>query len=376
MIGIKIETEIRDDKIIKTAHFMGKDLYFAFPVSEQDNITDRLDPFVYALTFPMMEAGGEFHFEGDVSRSFLRNIRLYCKCWHDWFPNIYNEITITANEVDDYVRPENKSAVASFSGGLDSSYMIYKYKKHLALNQEYNLEKCIMVYGTDIPLKNGEQFKVAFADAKKMTDDLGIDLVEVDTNYKEVFNCHWVFCYSTLFIACLSFFSKKYAAALMASGSVYVSEQPWAQNTTSNQYLESDGFRVIMDDYQHTRTERAGFIKDWEAALKYLRICWQNEDKSKNCGKCEKCIRTKLNFLANGVEQLGSMPTPMDYSALDNITLDSKHEILYYQEILDIAKKQKTISDDELKKLQKFIKKQRRNLLLKNAARSIFFRKK
>ena len=41
-------------------------------------------------------------------------------------------------------------------------------------------------------------------------------------------------------------------------------------------------------------------ISEWKVGVENLRVCWQGVLNDRNCGKCEKCIRTKLNFLACG----------------------------------------------------------------------------
>jgi hypothetical protein len=42
-------------------------------------------------------------------------------------------------------------------------------------------------------------------------------------------------------------------------------------------------------------------ITHWPEALQSLRVCWQGTQKDRNCGRCEKCVRTILNFRILGV---------------------------------------------------------------------------
>ena len=90
-------------------------------------------------------------------------------------------------------------------------------------------------------------------------------------------------------------------------------------NPVTDRYLSSDTFRFIVDGYEHSRTERANIVKDWKVGLENLRVCWQNkEDLSQNCGHCEKCIRTKLNFLASGVSCLPAMSKQFSIDDIKN----------------------------------------------------------
>ena len=44
--------------------------------------------------------------------------------------------------------------------------------------------------------------------------------------------------------------------------------------------------------------------------MENLRVCWEGPQRDRNCGVCEKCIRTKLEFLANGLELPSALSTP------------------------------------------------------------------
>ena len=360
MHHISLQTYAENGKIVKEAKldFGGlPTLWFKFPESEKDNLTDRADPFVHALIFPMMKEGGEFVLDGKVSRSVLDNFVMFCRLWNIWFPEIYKPVTLTAEIVADDYRPDNRKMITAFSGGLDAAYTTYKYKKGMDSHFKYDVEAAVMIWGADIPLKDKEQFDAAFAQAKNMTDDIDVRLIPVVTNYREQ-KGNWSYEYGSVVVACLEFFSKKYFYGAASDASIHHFALPWGMNPVTDPYLASDTFRFVSDGHEHLRTERAGFIKDWAAGLENLRVCWVNNDKSKNCGHCEKCVRTKLNFMAVGQNHLPSMPNDLSkQELLEENLLSSKDFIPYYQEIYDYASKHKTMSEDWLKLLQKCLKK-------------------
>src|SRR5690606_14647902 len=41
-----------------------------------------------------------------------------------------------------------------------------------------------------------------------------------------------------------------------------------------------------------------------------LRVCWEGEDPTINCGRCEKCTRQMLCMLAVGVEDFSGFKSP------------------------------------------------------------------
>ena len=101
MTKIYINTSIENDKVIKSANSdNGKlpEFWFKFPLSVKDDLTDRADPFVHALIFPMMEQGGEFEIIGNVSKSVLLNMAMFCRIWNIWCPDKYKPIFLKAKE--------------------------------------------------------------------------------------------------------------------------------------------------------------------------------------------------------------------------------------------------------------------------------------
>ena len=289
-----------------------------------------------------------------------------CKIWNIWLPNIYKPVTIHANEVEDDYHSDNKKLISAFSGGLDAAYTAYKYKNKLAGRIDFDLDKCVMIQGADIPLKNESQFKIAYSSAKKMTDNLGITLIPVKTNYREIFDCNWEHCFGTFMVAMLNFWSKKYSVGTASDSSIDTYKLPWGMNPITDRYLSNKTFEFIADGYEHNRTQRASFIKEWQIGIDNLRVCWKNVDKSKNCGFCEKCIRTKLNMFVNGVKYMKSMPTQFSFAELNKLpNLDDFH-LKFYEESLDFAQKNKTLPDEDIKRLETFISRQKKKSLINN----------
>jgi hypothetical protein len=52
-------------------------------------------------------------------------------------------------------------------------------------------------------------------------------------------------------------------------------------------------------------------LRDQTAVWKWLRVCYQGEDPSQNCGNCEKCIRQMLCMTAAGVADFSGFQTPL-----------------------------------------------------------------
>ncbi len=76
---------------------------------------------------------------------------------------------------------------------------------------------------------------------------------------------------------------------------------PWGSNPLTDPLLSIRTFAIVHDGAAFTRAEKVKQIAHWRQALQNLRVCWEGDRKDGNCGHCEKCIQTILNFRAVGL---------------------------------------------------------------------------
>jgi hypothetical protein len=99
--------------------------------------------------------------------------------------------------------------------------------------------------------------------------------------------------------------------------------------------MSSDRFRIKMVGYGAGRTAKVAAIAAAGDLASHLRVCWEGPVTGGNCGHCEKCVRTKLNFLAAGAQPpgvLGAAPDPAEVIALKAKTLSSIRMLLDVRE--------------------------------------------
>ena len=140
---------------------------------------------------------------------------------------------------------------------------------------------------------------------------------------------------------------------------------PWGGNPITYAMLSSHDFQIVYDGGEFARTEKAERILDWETGLRNLRVCWEGPLTGRNCGRCEKCLRTKLNFMAVGAalpESLAGRPTDAQIRAL---RAGNHAQLVLLDEIVQIAEKRK-ISDPWVRALKLTIRKNRFLIKLSN----------
>ncbi len=105
-------------------------------------------------------------------------------------------------------------------------------------------------------------------------------------------------------------------AFLFIGGTYHVSTPvPVGSHPAVDGLMSSQRVSVIHDGSRFSRLEKVRELAAWPTALAVLRVCPEGPSGRANCGQCEKCLRTRLELLAAGVDEtasLGPSLTPIE----------------------------------------------------------------
>jgi hypothetical protein len=313
-------------------------LWFRFPGIHEKSLSENLDHFVVGTLFRAMEEGADIKAEGPVSPSLLRNLQEFTAAWAHWLPGKYHDIAIEAGIEREPVTEGREGAVSAFSGGVDAAFTMYRHHKGLAGRLSRKVSAGMMAHGFDIPLDEPAIFDKASGKSLVMVESLGLELVPVSTNFREI-NGIWNETHGAAVASCLMLLQGRYSSGLIGSTEPYNALiLPWGSNPITDPLLGSDSFEIVHDGAAFTRSEKIAVIADWQEALTYLRVCWQGEIKDRNCGTCEKCIRTILNFRLLGRDLPGCFEKDASDSDILRLKGLTPVPIAYLEEILESAR--------------------------------------
>jgi hypothetical protein len=278
-------------------------LWYEF--SEPPTTASAATAAVAALPYAMNTADA-LHIDGEVGPELLGNLEEYCDYWTMWRPDIFRRIPITAESVTASEAP-SRAAVAAYSGGVDSTYQLVINATAAHGNRTVPIVAAILIGGFDIPVGDATGMARVAARARAIVDGFDIPVVTVRTNWRE-FNPHWEMTFGAGVTSVLHHFREHAGIGLIAADEPYTMEvRPWGSNSTTNHLLGGDNFRVRTDGLGVTRTEKCAVIGQYEVVRKHLRVCWAGPVPDENCGCCEKCVRTKLNFVAAGIGEIPAL---------------------------------------------------------------------
>ena len=275
-----------------------------------------LDGFVQCVLFHCMERGLPVRIHGNLSLSALRNLQEFQRVWTLWRPERYTEVDLIPDAVVSETKRSN-AVIQAFSGGVDATFTLVSNKYLRRERGGYDVTAAMLAHGFDVAYGNQTAFDKLVARVRKTLDHAGVDLKLVRTNSKEVKIQSWLDSVSLQLTACLHQFADRYGTALVASAEPYDAMcLPLGTNPITDPMLSGDLMTIVYDGAGYSRTAKVDAISAFPRLIEQLKVCWEGEDQSENCGYCEKCLRTRLNFAAVGVNDPGCFPGPLDTKML------------------------------------------------------------
>lgn len=286
--------------LIKTSDYE-KEMFFEVESKYKEYLcTEVADAFVIGILNYAMALGEDISSEAPVSARLLYQIKTYfIPTMKDVRPSTYKEIKLYADESD--WKTESAGAVAtSASGGVDSYYSIYKHMDNVS--EKYKLTHLLIanqfnIYGEEKSIR--VQFEELIEDTKIIPEHYGLQFIEMYTN-------HYEFSFDG-FVQEYSLRICSYALALQKLFSVYYVSSGVSFKEFGFCNHDSDGFDIFnlalasndMITFYSSggelgRTEKIHYFSNDLFIQNHLKVC--NDDNRKNCGICEKCLRTMLSL--------------------------------------------------------------------------------
>jgi hypothetical protein len=273
-----------------------KRIWFSVEERHRALLSDRADPFVLGALRHATRRGRSLHVRGaPTSPSLLANLGELQLAWRQWYGT--DSVELDSDEVAEGA-PSDMGALLAFSGGVDSAYTLYGHGAGRAGGRS----AAVMVHGFDIPLDDVDGFAGASARARRMTDSLGVELVLLSTNVREL-NSPWPYFHGPALASALTLLSARSSVGLIAaSGSYFPLTVPWGSNPVSDPLLGSESFAIRHHGAGATRTEKLQALASWPEAMDSLRVCWSGPRNDRNCGTCRKCVTLALMCRSLGIE--------------------------------------------------------------------------
>ncbi len=278
-----------------------------FPVRFLHRWSGSADAFAVAFVFFAMHSGERLRIEGRVSPSLLANLERFQEIWTCWRPDRYRTVPIEAAEEREEPRADPGTSLALFSGGVDAAFSTLLHHRREAGRRSRRIEACVLAGG--MGGFQGQAFRLFEAEVGLVSEvlaSLGIPLLSISSNWqlqagrlgldiRDLF--------VTGFVACLYLLRGQAGSALLAAGETSYRYTAGVDGSSplTDPLLGSTLFPILHEGCAHSRVEKLRLLGTVPELLRILRVCNRTLRDRRNCGCCEKCLRTALACRIAGV---------------------------------------------------------------------------
>lgn len=345
-LSLKVSEEIIDGEYRRYTRIHDKDGNVEVDIFHQSKwmksieASPCLDGHIFALLIYLMKRGLPVYVAGAVSSQALRNLRELQLAWTRWKPETYSVIEIVPASIYTPAKSNEGRTISGFSGGADATFTALMHTKVLSEVERYPLTDILMVHGFDVDLDNEKYFVDLQDRVQPLISDLGLQLRTIKTNSKDWNRQNWDDSFALELAACLHLAGSDCDFGLVGSSEPYEAlVLPWGSSPVTDYLISGGAMQIVHDGAGYSRSDKIAEIAKHPVARNTIKVCWAGEVQSDNCGKCEKCIRTMLNFKANGDSiPHGAFPNGLNLGDIANIKIYTKVQMAEFEGIIRHAK--------------------------------------
>lgn len=363
----------RNTLVVTAPHMPSRDRHIRIDFIHTDKFNLQtpqvLDGYVNAIIFFAMEHADVLRINGSLSVDYLRNIKQFQEAWHCWLPNRYKPVKIEPTSAISNAQlllknalkfHRNNSSISAFSGGVDAAFTLLRnsreFKDSAQEQATYNINDVVMIHGFDVKLENESGFSSLQQRVQPIFDHLNVDCHVVKTNLRSPDFQNWEHSFASQLSCILHQFTQKFSTGLIGS-SEPVSNliNAWGSHPATDHLLSGANFKIVHDGAGYSRTDKVAFIGTKAYITDHLKVCWEGAEQHKNCGVCEKCIRTKLNFIAANLQIPKCFENPLSMDQIVSLTPKNDAQMNELKSIIDYSNKHGTFNDPFLERLKERI---------------------
>jgi hypothetical protein len=308
---------------------------------------DAMPNAFLAACFPLAAVHGEARvkIEGDTPCAMLvEGLRTAYGWWSSWggMPKQMPIIeTRRCGRVGDAGAP--RRAASFLSGGVDGLHMLMRNHQLYRPDDPAYIREAIFIHGFDIGKRardpENDRFRTALRHLAPVAAEAEIRLVRCRTNLRHLPTKpdFWTYRYNGSALAAVGHAALYGPAFLFIAASHHLSTPvPMGSHPAVDHLLSSQRIHIIHDGTRFTRLEKVRELASWPTGLRALRVCPEGSNGQANCGRCEKCLRTRLELLVVGVEEteaLGPSLTPLEQWD-EAVPTPSGHRAIMYEHLL------------------------------------------
>lgn len=221
---------------------------------------------------------------------FLDNVRGATALMGSWWGHgpLLLESPYAGSDVETQVRLE--ATALFFSGGIDSFYSLVR-------NPDVGL--LVFLVGFDVRLHNTDVWRAIVRAHRALATERGLRFITLATNLRDhpvLGQMRWGR-YHGMLLAAASHLLRNEASRWIVSSSFQQDNlMPWGSHPDLDWRWSGGGVRIVHYGADKWPDEKLAAMAGIGMVHSRLRVCYADPRADGNCGRCEKCVRTRLMY--------------------------------------------------------------------------------
>lgn len=269
----------------------------------------------------------------EFDAAFLENVRSATRLMGSWWGHEPIRLELSGPCAAS-ARKSRAATALFFSGGIDSFY---------SLVSNPDVQVLVYIVGFDVRLRNRDTWEAMLRTFRNLAQEQGKRFVAVTTNLREhtvLGQMRWARYHGAVLGAAAHLLRDQASRWLLSASYQLTNLEPWGSHAELDWRWSGGGVEIVHFGAELWRAEKLRAMADVDMVHSRLRVCYTNPGREGNCGRCEKCVRTRLVYWHDlpGVA-CRCMPGEITLEmALDGISqLDMRGLINAYRRFLDRA---------------------------------------
>jgi hypothetical protein len=265
-----------------------------------------------AACFPLAAVHGEarLRIEGHPCPMLIEGLRTAHAWWESWgkMPGPAPAIE-TPNRRPSKIPAGPRRALSFLSGGVDGLHALLQNRRLYRPEDAAYIRRALFIQGFDIGKRARDpehaRYRSALQSLEPLAAEASLQIVPCRTNLRHLPSKpgFWEHRQVGAALAAVGHAAAAGPAFLFIGGTYPVfNPVPAGSHAAVDPLFSSQQVTILHDGSRFSRLDKVRDLASWPAALESLRVCPGSTGDRPNCGCCEKCLRTRLELLAAGVE--------------------------------------------------------------------------
>lgn len=275
----------------------------------------------YSLAALSMSNGVGFNLLAPVSESVTKQIKALTDIYQFWAIRktapLRMEFPLCADAIP--TKTQRDGGIICLSGGVDSTYAAISESKRGSVSHG------LLIAGADYSHADTQGFKELNTRVGQIADKLDLKLSIIETDIRK-HRLNWDMMHGFTLAACLQLMSAKHDHGYIAldyAGYQELFAHPWGNNSILPHYFSTTGFPIAGVGKSKRRVDKLAAIAEFDTSLlSNLSVCFSETSTGGNCGRCVKCVFSRILFTALDLDERSAfLSTPSLEDAVDKMSV-------------------------------------------------------